>query len=503
MSQAHRTLAAAGAFIVTVMLPAAAVGDPQKPAARGCDDLFNLPGVVWRGARGSMTLQEMAEYAAPVLWMSPDEPTLQGRRDRDIRVPAAFPFELQPESPVVYYQVTRVGELPGTERGLTLDPSAKGHSTVNFDSVATVRIKYAAYYPEEAGIGQHLHDVEPAEFRIAVGRANGPLARSSGIVCDSLDYLIVIRRVSGEAHGNPWYYNVLEVGPDTSLPIHLLVEEGKHALATDRNADGYYTPGYDVTVRTNDAWGVRDTVSGGTLFSGKFEAWMAKVRRPEHRVLPPLPVDSPLRSRLLTPAGDPLPNAVYVLRPYPSSSLATDPLLKQKIAETETLNWPNDVSNRSLGPIREAFYEGRALKPFSVALRYDQTPGLAIAFPLLVVKNVPEPLSGGYLVNRVYFKDKSLRDWGWMLMYTPSASRWFDQYLAAGMDSDEFDNANASSQRSRNFVAEAGFKFRFRAPNRVFGALTEFWGVRVGVKSLGAMDIEDLSYIFEVGAGVW
>ncbi len=105
-------------------------------------------------------------------------------------------------------------------------------------------------------MGEHTHDVEPAEFRFVVGRANGPVARDFGYQCSAPDYLIILTRVIGEAHGNPWYYNVLDIDRETTLPMHLLVEEGKHAMATDKNADGYYTPGYDVTTRINDAWGV-------------------------------------------------------------------------------------------------------------------------------------------------------------------------------------------------------------------------------------------------------
>jgi hypothetical protein len=205
---------------------------------------------------------------------------------------------------------------------------------IDFDVVTALRIKYIAYFPEEAGVGEHRHDLEPTEFRVVVGRADGRLALSQGYVCDAPDYLVVVRRVTGEAHGNPWYYNVLEIDSETKLPIHLLVEEGKHAIATDKNGDGYYTPGYDVSVRTNDAWGVRDTIRSGSLLSGKFEAWMAKVRRPEHRVLPPLPLDSPVRPRLLTDAGAVPENAVYELRPSPSPVDASDELLRQKIEES-------------------------------------------------------------------------------------------------------------------------------------------------------------------------
>jgi hypothetical protein len=116
---------------------------------------------------------------------------------------------------------------------------------------------------------------------------------------------------------------------------------------------------------------------------------------------------------------------------------------------------------------------------------------------------VHEPLTGGYLVNRMYFKDEKLRDWGWMLMYTPSASRWFDQYLAGGIETDRRTNEDLTDTKTRDFVLETGIKLRFRAPNRVFGAITNFWGFRAGIKNTGWFDIDHLSYVIEVGAGVW
>jgi len=472
--------------------------------AKGCDDLFQLAGLVWHGPIPTMTLEQLAAYAAPVYWLSPDEPTMHRKGGRDIRVPLAFPFEPQVQSPVVYYQFTSLIRRPdATGSPVNVDATNKGASVLNLAAIGSIKMKYIAYFPDEAGVGQHTHDVEPAEFRFIVGRANGPIARDYGYRCDSSDFVIVLARVTGEAHGNPWYYNVLDVDRETTLPIHLLVEEGKHAMATDKNADGYYTPGYDVSIRTNDAWGVRDTISGGSLLSGKFEAWMAKVRKPEHRVLPPLPSDSPFYERLLTPGGGGPPNAVYELRPYPPSASATDELLRHKIAEKETKNWPVFRRSVSVGPIVEAINEGRELKPFSVAYRYDSSPGVAVAFPLLVFKNVHEPLSGGYLVNRLYFSDKKLRDWGWMVMYTPSASRWFDEYMAMGMDLNRYESDDGSLAKARNFVLEAGIKLRFRAPNRVLNTIMNFWGFRAGVKNVGAIDIERLSYVLEIGAGVW
>lgn len=81
-----------------------------------------------------------------------------------------------------------------------------------------------------------------------------------------------LRRVKGNAHGVSWYANILNVAADTRLPMTLLVEEGKHASCPDRNADGAYTPGYDVNVHVNDAWGVRDVFGSGRLLGSGFSS---------------------------------------------------------------------------------------------------------------------------------------------------------------------------------------------------------------------------------------
>jgi hypothetical protein len=98
-----------------------------------------------------------------------------------------------------------------------------------------------------------------------------------------------VTRVTAKAHALVWFWSVLEPDMDSRFPMHLLVEEGKHALATDKNGDGVFTPGYDVNKRINDAWGTRDNMRTGLMATGAYESWMAKVRRPEHRIFPPLP----------------------------------------------------------------------------------------------------------------------------------------------------------------------------------------------------------------------
>ncbi|HKT81039.1 MAG TPA: hypothetical protein VJP86_12520, partial [Vicinamibacterales bacterium] len=149
------------AAIVVSAIASRAEAQPMPNAPRGCAELFGLPGLVWRGPGSKMAMQDLAAYAAPVFWLSPDEPTVHGQHGRDLRVPAAFPFESTATSPVIYYQVTLVADLPNAgASGFQLDPQDKGRSVLDLEKVSALRILYIAYFPEESGVGQHLHDVE-------------------------------------------------------------------------------------------------------------------------------------------------------------------------------------------------------------------------------------------------------------------------------------------------------------------------------------------------------
>ncbi len=74
------------------------------------------------------------------------------------------------------------------------------------------------------------------------------------------------------------------------------------------------------------------------------------------------------------------------------------------------------------------------VKSLSIAARFDDEIGVSFVFPLLIVKNVNDPLAGGWLMNRIYVKDKNFRDSSWNILYSPSASRWVDWYFAAGYE---------------------------------------------------------------------
>jgi hypothetical protein len=76
-------------------------------------------------------------------------------------------------------------------------------------------------------------------------------------------------------------------------------------------------------------------------------------------------------------------------------------------------------------------------------------------------------MTGGYVLHRIYAKGHDLRDFGWALRYA-----------------------------RRKFRAQVG-----RSPLRFLSFLTEFWGLRLGIKDYGFFNIDRLIYVVEKGAG--
>ena len=130
-------------------------------------------------------------------------------------------------------------------------------------------------------------------------------------------------RVEGLAHGVDWYSNILRAERDMVFPVRVLVEEGKHASILDRNADGVYTPGYDVNARVNDAWGLRDVLGSSVLMGSGFSATMAKPREDAFQLLPP--DDAPVCGRQ---RSVPVASTVENLGRYRIASGYTRPLLQ-------------------------------------------------------------------------------------------------------------------------------------------------------------------------------
>ncbi len=462
--------------------------------------------IIWSGSNPIMTYEELASYCGPILWFSPDEPNLNRLHGKDIVLPIAFPFEEQADTPIVYYMVrTLLTRNSNEEPAIFRDHSNRVDTQIDLRTLVGIDLDYFFYYPTEEGMGAHKHDVESVFLKLYVHHCED---------CDDDSYAIFVERTIAKAHGLDWYDNTLVTDQYTEFPMTILVEEGKHASCTDKNHDGIYTPTFDVNRRINDAWGLRDIMRSGGLYSGGFQAWMAKVRTTHDRVFPPLPYDSPLR-QYFTEDGVYAPdNAIYQVRPFPRPGdvdQEKEPKLIHFIDDKGDEDWPEVLEANSVRAVTRWMDEEKFINSLSIALRYDglnygsrdHTSGISFMFPLLVIKNVSDPVAGGWFVNRIYLKDKGLRDISWNLVYTPSASRWVDGYFAVGWEWDEDDFGDVHTDT----MTETGVKFRLNmshTPLKFLGKLgTDFWGVRVGVKNKGLFNWDSIGYAIEIGAGVW
>jgi hypothetical protein len=489
------------------------VGPLNPSLYAGQCNFSNIPGIVWWGTETEMTIERIASLAAPIFWFSPDEPLLRGADGRDIMMPEHLPFEDSASAPVVYYQLDEIVTGVGNVDEFRLDPDDKGQSVLDLSLTALLRLGYFAYYPSEAGLGAHEHDLEAVELKIGIMRTTGDiLPYITEARCEEETFVMAVTRVVGKAHGIEWFWNISEVDADTRMPFTLLVEEGKHAIGTDKNGDGYFTPTYDVNVRVNDAWGTRDVISSGGLLQGGYQSWMTKVRYPEFRIFPPLPEDSPLREKLARKRGAEnweTENAVYELRPLPPAELgAYDKNLYRFMKSKEVEDWPEETEKSDIQGFLDWAEDGTARGSFAISLLYDGDTGFSFVFPFFIVKNFEVSLSGGFIVHRMYLKDDDLRDFGWQLMYTPSASRWFDGYFGAGAEWDTFDDPTPenpdNTDTQTDFVLETGFKFRANVEAiKWLSWATPFWGARFGIKNYGFSDIDRLTYVIEFGAGAF
>ena len=488
-----------------------AVAKPMKSQDRNrkCGDLTGVPGVVWAGRDSILTLQEIASYCGPVLWFSPDEPLLERKHGKDIRLTRHMPFEEDPDRSVLYYRIDEVAVR--TDAGgaaLTGTKGAKGDIQVDLSRVNALDLRYCLYYPSEEGLGGHQHDLEVVDMKVVVLRWTDWVDTP----CDEMRYVICIAKVIGRAHGLQWYDNHLAIDRWAEFPIGVLVEEGKHANCPDKNLDGMYTPGFDVSERINDAWGVRDIIRGGALFTGGFQSWMNKTRREEDRVFPPLPDDSYVKKDHTVEGVYAPDNAIYELRPLPPKELAEpDAKLVHYIESKGEPEWPIERPDTQVLKLGGWIKGANFAKSLSIAYRYDGQGGLSFVFPFFVLKHLEDPMGGGWILHRMYLKDEDMRDFGWTLLYAPSASRWIDGYMAAGIEWDTYDLPDDfggyREKTDHNFVLESGLKFRVNmiySPIKFVTKITDFWGFRIGLKYSGnAWDFRHLGLLAEIGAGTF
>ncbi len=460
----------------------------------GCSeaDMPDLsPAIVWVGDGPKLTVEEIVTLTAPSLWFSSDEPLFA---KGEYPFPHPHPCDEPSEKNVVYYQIQRISLRPGMEK-VTIpvqdDPTF-------FEKVRDFTVRYYFYYREDVGMNGHVHDLEVAEFEIFLEKT------------DQGCYQVRMTRVTAFAHGTDWYSNELIIENDVKVPVVLFVEEGKHATCPDRNADGIYTPGYDVNVRINDAWGVRDVFGSGWLVAPGFTFAMFKPRRPKYMLLPP---ETPKRC-LLSPWFSSLPEDIlarprYELRPAntvvmcddvpPSRKFLMEMMKHHKFgAEYQ----PNQYAANSLKALAEPLSGTTGMLP-SINLRWDRALGLSFALRGRSIEAI-------YLVPRAtwIFKNGEFSIEG---MITTSASRFMGSYFSAGAayEKDYWRNTDGglsvALEKRWNFVAETGIKFRFRLKGKLRIAIlgNEFGGVRLGVRTSGSDSLKNGRFIAEIGAGVW
>ena len=447
-------------------------------------------GILYRSARAP-TFDEIVNMLAPVLWFSPDEPLiLEGVR----HFPSAHPCDEPADGPVVYYQVANV-LLRGSAKVTEPPPSDPRF----FDRVRLMSLVFFFYYPRDIGMGSHEHDIESAQFDVAL------LREPDG--CRVIRLLLV----KAAAHGQPWYANRLKPAPGTRYPITILVEEGKHASCTDRNSDGRYTPGYDINQFVNDGWGVRDVFGAGFLFTGNYDAYMTKNRPPETRLLPPAESPPPCVPPRLSSLRDPeRSRGRYVLRPGSRLGQCAGMGTPSDSAFLHTMMVVNGLGNevpmKQLGndlerKVIETVGSTPQLVP-GVSLRWDEGEvGLSIiAFGI--------DLGEGWLVGRAGFA----RGISTELMFTRSASRWSDGYFSGGWEWIEaehkmIDGVEVETEPKRSeSVWETGMKVRVGLPEGKIRWLFlnyRFAGARFGVRFNGVDRLKNPRFALEIGAGVW
>jgi hypothetical protein len=256
-----RTSALTMLILITGMMLSLASQVHAQPAVRPSPSTSTI----WTEGE-PFSLSTIAAKAAPVLWFSPGEPLLTSGRV----VPAAIRVngESALERPTVFFRIEAVRllyDVPSKTAhpfDVPIDAvwnekraSATG-SGLSVDDLFGLTIRYMMYYPQDIGFGGHPHDLENFVVTIDITDDDHDAKLRAKIV-----------DVEGLAHGIDIYSNELDVAAhnDVKFPIRVLIEEGKHAVAPDRNADGIFERGYDADVMSGEAWGINDGISSGKV----------------------------------------------------------------------------------------------------------------------------------------------------------------------------------------------------------------------------------------------
>ncbi len=470
--------------------------------------------------------------------------------------------------------------LPETARGLVTadqaNPEILAHVPLDkalLGQIHEVVIRYLFYYPNELGAHSHAHDLESVELRVVVEDADelgNPNAKSKpcrqirvatfygaahglGLYTNVLDLDLVLKdRLADVAAvlegtsrrtpvvrsrpGDPGIPAIVAAAPasggklyrsDPFWPLLVLVEEGKHASAPDRNGDGLFTPNYDVNRYSADAWGVRDTMRSRQL-SPAFRSDTFKKRLPEITVGD----DGTLRQaetqsswagqafgryvrydyqlRRATEDGEicgeplrPVADRQRSMEAYAAGLIAQmgqghpDRLLSGKgfcndLVVHSRVNAADVLAHIGFGGAYNGFTHW--WERISGSVRFDGGVGWSTTVPV----GVQMPGLGGWVVGRLSgpMPGQQARK-AVDVAYMPSASRFADWYVAGGLDYGHYESSTKVEDGAR-FAIETGVKFRFPIPD--WGT---FFGARIGIRANGSSALHSPRIVFEIGAGIW
>jgi hypothetical protein len=448
-------------------------------------------GVLWTVDDGDFTLADLAAKAAPVLWLSPDEPLFS----RNIRGPQPIPGDDFSENYVVYYSIDAlvvrrvmkgVDEVPLLRDTAAVWSWNPGETSARAATrLLKVAIRYFFYYPQDVGFRGHTHDLEGAEMHIELTSDRKALR---------------LTRVAASAHGVSWLTNELKIteGMDVVIPPHLFVEEGKHATAPDREGDAVYRHGHDVNSFLPDSWGVRD--KGRLRQLRRFHGSMFKSRSVSSAVLPP-------SLAWEVPEGA----STYALRDSGYSSLCRSDIPElagyadyMRACAEPTVSFKNATDSpfmrafRRISPHDDEAYNGRPYTTLQMAMqsfKYDGINNQIVrAMPLTRV-----PGLDGWLVVRQAVP--ALVSWKTQLfaqdlLYSNSVAQLFDGYGSIGWEDDSL------PQKNGRVAYEAGVKIHVPFPGyqRVLPPLVTF---RAGIRTSKLRGTRHTRWVYEFGFGPW
>ena len=540
-------------------------GTPSLPAKGMCIAPTPNPGQPLNWFDIPLTaasLEDIAYKVAPVMWFSPNEPLVGPLPQNFPTDPNACSNSTRP-CRIVYWKPLRIGAACSSHKdyaqcsrdlkNLATD-GKKWNSPLGEEFahvLARVDMMYYFYYPQDIGFGAHDHDFESAMVEVSVCHDQG-------------DNNIHIQGVKagGSSHGVGWYTNELDLRPRTSapnvdilVPPIVLVEEGKHSSAIDRNGDGAWTPGYDANVFPHDAWGTKDTLRSPDFLALSYHGELTKPRAPTSLVWPMRTDDPPAKPPTWNLIGPkPVQDLVGEWETYRLRT-ASDAICEEMFSAT-TLPHQDDLLHLTdqdqrmcrrsnvvpadwgrsetkdkvngkwtlirrlamespYGASWRVWYFRRTTPTEWVSYRSDHGPGFTAMTPLGLA------LPFGWFVTKVNWVRASnqpvgqtgtpaaptvpgtITRWGLDGMFTPSASRTFDWYVSSGPErsNNRWGGAAEGGLRVRVVLGEMLPFTRFSHDLQRY-----FFGARVGIRSTfvsGGPGFRDTRLVFEVGGGSW